>query len=113
MEGEISRQRAAVAAYFERLAEWLPTQGLGPREVAREVQRQRNILDYLEVTFSENRIRQYYALYLWGRGWKADYEDCPEEHQARAANCPYEECAIYLVKDWAAFKKAPAETELQ
>lgn len=112
MEGEITRQRRMVEAYFVRLEEWLASQGYTEREIRKEISRKRNVMDYLEVTFSEDRLRQYYALYLWGRGWRADYADCPAEFRAAAENCPYEDVIINLVRDWVAFKKAPAETIL-
>ena len=102
--GEILRQRDAIDAWFEAERERLLGE-FSKRRVGRMMAKRRNILNYLEVGYSEIQLRCFLALYLWEAGWTGDYDECPECHKAQADAAPYEEVICTLVGDWARFKQ--------
>lgn len=97
MTGDIDRERTAIEGHLR----WTEA-----NRGKREAKRQRDIVDYLEGFFSEAQIRQFYALYLWGKSWRADYDKVPPETQTYAESVRYEEALITLVANWRKFKKA-------
>lgn len=72
--------------------------------------RQENLTNYLESFFSENQIRQIYALFLSGENVraysqnkaaiKADYDNCFREAKAMAATLPYDDVINELTVGW-------------
>lgn len=72
--------------------------------------RARNVRDYLERFFSENQIRQMYALFLSGNRRKyfanqrvaiqEAYDDCPRRFKAQGVKSTYDEVIEYLIDNW-------------